>query len=193
MARAPATIPTITSPNASAATFRCRRITRTSPAKSTLVPFPDAECTRGVGVAGTISARIRKPAERATTSRASLPILAETFRHRVLAVALALPKTHKYVDRQTRAATAVHVRRHGPLDLRPGRGGYRDHDGRHFPRHQHPGRHRHLELLRAVPDRDAKSDRHDHRAGVHHDGQRDRAHRIGVAPGRGHQPALLPP
>src|SRR5256886_374803 len=75
MARAPATIPTITSHNASAATFRCRRITRTSPAKSTLVPFPDAECTRGVGGAGTISARIRKPAERVQGSRTACQFL----------------------------------------------------------------------------------------------------------------------
>src|SRR2546430_16913490 len=39
-----------------------------------------------------------------------------------------LQNTHAYVDRPTRAATAVHVRRHGPLDRRPGRGGHRDHD-----------------------------------------------------------------
>src|SRR2546430_8402125 len=94
MARAPATIPTITSHNASAATFRCRRITRTSPAKSTLVPFPDPECTRGVGVAGTISARIRKPAERVQGSRTACQFLLKRF-------AIAFLRWHSRFQRHT--------------------------------------------------------------------------------------------
>src|SRR5213592_3731679 len=122
MARAPAAVPTITSPNASAAAFRCRR---TSLAESTLVLLPDAECTQSVGAARRISARIRKPAERGTAPGRPCRFLLKRFAIAFLRWHSDLQTTHAYVDRPTRVATAVHVRRHGPLDRRPGSGGHR--------------------------------------------------------------------
>src|SRR3989454_10766827 len=64
---------------------------------------PDAECARSVAAARAISARICKPAERGHGSWTALPILAETFRIRVLAVAVGLQNTHAYVDRDRKS------------------------------------------------------------------------------------------
>src|SRR2546428_8972903 len=128
MARAPATTPTITSPNASAAAFRCRCVTRTSLAESTLVLL---QMLNARGASWRRARFQQESASRrnvATTPGRPCRFLLKRFAYAFLRWQSRLQSTHAYVDRPTRAATAVHVRRHGPLDRRPGRGGHRDHD-----------------------------------------------------------------
>src|SRR5207244_11012759 len=119
MARAPATIPTITSPNASAAAFRWRRITRTPLAESTLVLFQMLNARGESGRRGRFQQESASRQNVATAPGRPCRFLLKRFAIAFLRSHSGLQTTHAYVDRPTRAATAVHVRRHGPPDRPP--------------------------------------------------------------------------
>ena len=70
------------------------------------------------------------------------------------------------MDRQSRAAAPIYIRRGGPA-----------HADRHLPEHRHPGDRRRVAIHRPESRRNGRADHHPVRASPHHDRGQHRAHR----------------
>src|SRR5207249_6812320 len=114
------------------------------PGRGTPPPLPLPRLPRG---SRTLHHTINTPAPRARLGGRLLGLgaIASRIRHAqeseaVTFAPLRASETHIYVDRTTRAAPAVYVRRPGAVDRRAGDRLGRLHADRHLPGDQHPGR-----------------------------------------------------